>query len=104
MNATRCLKLAVLPLLVALPLVLAGCDKKPDGKYQDPTGMMSIEFKSGKANFSAGNETKTLDYTVDGKKISIKSPDPRGEPMVLTYDDKDDTLTGPEGMKLSKKK
>ena len=44
MNATRCLKMSVLPLLVALPLMMAGCAKKPDGKYQDPGGMMSIDI------------------------------------------------------------
>lgn len=103
MNATRCLKMSVLPLLVALPLMMAGCDKKPDGKYQDPGGMMSIEFKSGKAHFSVAGETKALDYTVDGNKVSIKSPDGKDEPMVLTYDPKEDSLSGPVG-KLTKKK
>ena len=104
MNTTRWLKMSALPLLVILPLMVAGCDKKPDGKYLDPLGVMSIEFKSGKANFAVGNESKALDYTVDGNKVSIKSPDGKNEPMVLTYDPKDDTLSGPEGIKLSKKK
>jgi hypothetical protein len=105
MNAMRCLKLSVVPLLVAVPLMMAGCDKKPEGKYQDPSGLMSIEFKSGKAHFSVAGETKVLDYTVDGTKVSIKSPaGDKEEPMVLTYDVKDETLGGPEGIKLTKKK
>jgi hypothetical protein len=77
--------------MVYLGVAVAGCGSKPDGKYSDPSGTMSIEFKSGKAIVSTMGNPETCDYTMDGDKITVKSAS--GQALVFTLM-KDGTIQG----------
>jgi len=83
-------------LLVGLMAVtIPGCDKDPvNGKiyHQDSFGTVTIEFNKGKAKMEMMGEAKTLDYKVEGDKITIL--DKGGDNIELTHHS-DDTLTGP---------
>jgi hypothetical protein len=54
-----------------------GCGSKVDGKYSGMLGMVTIEFKSGKATVTSKalgpTSTETDDYTVDGDTITVKT-------------------------------
>jgi uncharacterized lipoprotein YehR (DUF1307 family) len=56
-------------------LTFTGCTKPIEGKYEDANGVMSIEFKSGKAYVGTmvGAPVETT-YTIDGDKITVASP------------------------------
>jgi uncharacterized lipoprotein YehR (DUF1307 family) len=85
-------------IVVTLVFALAGCgsDRKLDGVYHGVNGSpISITIKSGKATVLVGNESKTLDYKVDGKKLTIVNP-AEGD-IVLTIND-DGTLNSELGV------
>jgi len=79
-------------------LTIAGCGHSDpvDGKvyHQDAGGPMTIDFKDGKAKVDMMGESKTLDYKVDGDKITIINS-AEGN-LELTHHS-DGTLTGPMG-------
>jgi hypothetical protein len=75
-------------------LALSGCGKKLDGVYHAANGPIVITLKSGKATVDIGGETKTLDYKVEGNKLTIINPQ-EGD-IVMTIND-DGTFTGPFG-------
>jgi hypothetical protein len=71
-----------------------------DGTYHGVTGSpISIIIKEGKVTVQVANESKTLPYKIEGKKIIV--PDPKEGDLVLTIND-DGTLTSELGV-LSKK-
>ena len=76
---------------------LAGCSKM-SGKYQDSTGVMSVEFKDGKAYLTTMGTTQEADFDVDGNNVTIKGPTGN---LVLTKNS-DGTLSGPLGVSLKK--
>ena len=85
-------------------LVSAGCvpggdsggGNKLDGVYHTtPGGPISITIKDGKAIFLVGTESQTLDYKVDGNKLTIVNP--KEGDMVLTIND-DGTLNSQLGV------
>jgi hypothetical protein len=88
-------------------LVLAGCTpgadsggNKLDGVYHSPGGgPITITLKEGKATVLMGIESKTLDYKVDGTKLTIVNPQ-EGD-LVLNIND-DGTLNSELGV-FSKK-
>jgi hypothetical protein len=90
-------------ILCALAISFTGCGggKKVDGVYHTGGGApINITFKNGKATVDIGGSTKTLDYKVEGNKITIVNPT-EGD-INLTIND-DGTLTSPMGT-LSKAK
>jgi len=88
--------------LVSLALVgcPGGSDSKLDGVYHAAGGgPVTITIKDKKATVQIANETKTLDYKVEGKKLTILNP--KEGNVEFTIND-DGTLTGELGM-MSKK-
>jgi hypothetical protein len=82
-------------LTLALCLLISGCGKKLDGVYHSGGGGPTvITLKGDKATVDIGGETKTLDYKVDGNKLTIINP-AEGD-INMTIND-DGTLTGPFG-------
>jgi hypothetical protein len=75
-----------------------GCGKSDpvDGKiyHQDGAGIMTIEFKDHKAKVDMMGENKTMDYKVEGDKVTVLNR-AQGD-MELTHHS-DGTLTGPMG-------
>jgi hypothetical protein len=89
-------------LIVFSALALAGCGggKSIDGVYHAASGgPITITLKSGKATVEIGGEAKTLDYKVNGNKLTIINP--KEGDMTMTIND-DGTLSSALGM-LSKK-
>jgi hypothetical protein len=63
-------------LAAGLTVLMVGCSKSgPSGKYTMQGGVLSIEFKDGKAILSSdigGHESETDDYTVEGNVVTVK--------------------------------
>jgi hypothetical protein len=73
---------------------------KLDGVYHGVTGgPITITIKDGKATVQIANESKTLDYKVEGKKLTII--DPKEGNVEFTIND-DGTLTGELGVMTKK--
>lgn len=80
--------------LIALASVgVAGCGSKLNGTYENPNGIMSVEFKSGKAYVTMMFGTVESDYEVKGDKIILHTGN---QNLVLTRNG-DGTLSGPMG-------
>ena len=74
----------------------SGDSSKLDGVYHGVGGgPITITIKSGKATVQIANEAKTLDYKVEGKKLTIVNPQ-EGD-VVFTIND-DGTLNGELGV------
>ena len=79
--------------IALLSISLAGCSskdssaKKLDGVYHSPSGgPVTLTIKDGKATLSIGNESKTLDYKVEGNKLTILNPK-EGDAVFTINDD-----------------
>jgi hypothetical protein len=74
---------ATLAVMVGLLTSTIGCGSKVDGKYSGMLGMVTIEFKSGKAIVTSkalGNtSSETDDYTIDGDTVTVKSKTKDGD-------------------------
>ncbi len=92
-------------IIVLLAFGIAGCNSKQsgggggsssakslDGVYHG--GMMTLTIKDKKATMDIGGETKTLDYKVEGNKLTIINP--KEGDAVFTIND-DGTLSGQMG-------
>jgi len=95
---------AVLGVIVSLlSLSLAGCggsSSSLDGLYHGVGGgPITISIKGGKATFQVANESKTLDYKVEGNKLTIL--DPKEGNVVFTINE-DGTLNGELGIMTKK--
>jgi hypothetical protein len=95
---------AVLGLIISLlSLTFVGCGgsgRNLDGFYHGVTGgPITLTLKGSKATLQVANESKTLDYKVEGNKLTILNP---GEgDMVFTIND-DGTLNGELGIMTRK--
>jgi len=81
-------------------LLLAGCpgskSRSLDGVYHTtPGGPITITLKDGKAKVDVAGEAKTLDYRVDGDKLTILNPQEGNVEMTINADG---TLTGQLGV------
>lgn len=77
-------------------LLSAGCSKPLSGTFEDEAGITSYEFESnGRARISVLGATVAAEYTRDGDRILVTSP--QGT-VVLTQSG--DTLYGPTGLEL----
>jgi uncharacterized lipoprotein YehR (DUF1307 family) len=84
------IRTALLAMVLPAMLVMAGCDKI-SGKYADEHGMVTVEFKSGKAYVTtAGGAAIESTYDVDGDKVTMHVS---GTDMVFTKNS-DGSLTG----------
>jgi hypothetical protein len=88
-----------------LIFALVGCSgaggRNLDGVYHGVTGgPISLTIKDGKATVQIANESKTLDYKVEGKKLTIINPQ-EGD-LVFTIND-DGTLNGELGVMTKSK-
>jgi hypothetical protein len=88
-----------------LIFALVGCSgaggSNLDGVYHGVTGgPISLTIKDGKATVQIANESKTLDYKVEGKKLTIINPQ-EGD-LVFTIND-DGTLNGELGVMTKSK-
>jgi len=90
-------------LISLLLLALVSCgggSSNLDGVYHGmPGSPITITLKSGKAIVQVANESKTLDYKVEGNKLTILNPQEGN--ILLTIND-DGTLNGELGV-MSKK-
>jgi uncharacterized lipoprotein YehR (DUF1307 family) len=85
-----------------LTFALVGCSgsRKLDGVYHMVNGgPITITIKDGKATVQVANESKTLDYKVEGNKLTII--DPKEGDVVFTIND-DGTLNGQLGVMTKK--
>ena len=86
--------------LVGCSGAVTGDSGKLDGVYHGVGGgPITITIKEGKATVLVGNESKTLDYKVEGKKLTIINPQ-EGD-VVFTIND-DGTLNGELGVMTKK--
>jgi len=86
--------------VLLLALVSCGGSSNLDGVYHGITGgPITITIKSGKATVQVGNESKTLDYKVEGNKLTIV--DPKEGNLLLTIND-DGTLNSELGVMTKK--
>jgi hypothetical protein len=100
MVRTCCIVRVMLASLLALSL--AGCAskgsstaKKLDGVYHQPGGgPATLTIKEGKAIMTIGTETQTLDYKVEGNKLTLLNP--KEGDVVFTIND-DGTLNSQLG-------
>ena len=92
MNSLRIRNVAMTAAALVLVGLIAGCD--PSGKYSDDSGNVSIEFKDGKANMGMAGMTMACDYTVEGDKIIIKSPEGKSGDTITFTRNSDGSLTG----------
>jgi hypothetical protein len=97
---------AALVIVGLFGLSLAGCGggsgggSKLDGFYRGVTGgPITLNIKDGKATVAVANESKTLDYKVEGNKLTIL--DPQAGNIVFTIND-DGTLNGELGIMTKK--
>jgi hypothetical protein len=99
MNSSWMRRLLLLSILAGV-VVAAGCwpfDGGPEGKYRDPSGGVTAEFKDGKAYIALGAYTANGTYKIEGDKIIAKGdfglmiPNP----CVFTIN-KDGTIDGPK--------
>jgi hypothetical protein len=61
--------------ILSLALVSCGGSSNLDGVYHGIAGSpITITIKSGKATVQVANESKTLDYKVEGNKLTILDP------------------------------
>lgn len=59
-------------------LTMSGCngDRTLEGTYHHTGGApITLDFKGNKVTFTIAGESKTLDYKVDGDKVTIIDPD-----------------------------
>ena len=77
----------------AMLLATAACHSSMSGKYADRNGIMSVEFKSGKAYLETPGGTVQVDYSVDGDNVILKTP--QGNLVLAKHSD--GTLDGPTG-------
>ena len=98
MNTMSCRRMLILSLLALVAFALTGCTPKLDGKYENANGMMSVEFKSGKAYVGMGQEKAEAEYEEKDDKVILKY---NGENVVLTRNS-DGSLDSAVG-KLTKK-
>lgn len=98
MNNMSFRKMRNLALSALVTLTLIGCTPKLDGKYTDASGMLSLEFKSGKAYVGTMAGQAETDYEVSGDKVTLKVD---GQSTVLTINS-DGSLTSEIG-KFTKK-
>jgi hypothetical protein len=99
------------PLLRRIPAVLTvfivvacvacgGADSKLDGVYHSVTGApITLTIKAGKAIVTIANESRTLDYKVEGNRLTILNPQEGN--AVFTIND-DGTLNGELGVMTKK--
>jgi len=74
----------------------SGAAKSLDGVYHSPSGgPITFTIKNGKAVMTVGNESKTLDYKVEGNKLTLL--DPKEGDAVFTIND-DGTLNSQMGV------
>ena len=81
--------------ITLLALTLAGCPSKSssgtanklDGVYHSPGGgPITLTIKDGKATMTMGTESKTLDYKVEGNKLTLINPK-EGDVVFVINDD-----------------
>jgi len=90
---------------VAATLMLSSCSSGGlDETYSDKTGNIEVKFESGgKVYTTAMGVEIEYYYEVDGDKIKVMmGPDGQGPRQIWTLQD-DGSLSGPMGVKLTKK-
>jgi len=100
---------AIAGIILSIVLVLAGCGggsgekgsgsasgNKLDGVYHSAGGgPITLTIKDGKATVLIANESKTLDYKVEGNKLTILNPQ---EGNIMFTINEDGTLNGELGV------
>jgi hypothetical protein len=69
-------RIVVVSLAGFIAIALAACtDNRPQGTYHQSAGSpMVLDFKGDKVTVTLAGDSKTLDYKVDGDKITIVNP------------------------------
>lgn len=98
----RCILAGIGTCVLAFTLVACsgGAGGNLDGVYHGVTGgPITLTIKGGKATVTVANESKTMDYKVDGNKLTLL--DPKEGNVVFTIND-DGTLNGELGVMTKK--
>ncbi|SNT30458.1 hypothetical protein SAMN06265795_12346 [Noviherbaspirillum humi] len=83
-------------------LILCACNSGLSGTYEDQMGISSYKFeKGGKLTTNTMGMQVETKYEMDGKDIKMEMPGGQGKLVFTVLDDK--TISGPMGIKLTKK-
>ena len=91
----------VIVVLSIFVLVLAGCGKAGGGKNLDGVyhaangGPITITIKGSKAVFQIAGESKTMDYKIEGNKLTLLNPQEGNAEFTINDDG---TLSGQLGL------
>src|SRR6266542_6903354 len=79
-------------LLAAMLAAFHGCGQKPEGTYQSATGVLSVEFKSGRAYLTMQPAGPVeVPFDIEGDRVTLRVG---GEKLVFTRH-RDDSLEAP---------
>ncbi len=100
MNCSRFSKIALATGIAAGAFTLASCGSGVSGTYTNPTGMVTLDLKSGgKASLTVMGEMEPCTYDVDGKSMNLTC---KGEKTEWGIHD-DGSLSGPGFVGMLKK-
>ncbi|HTP43273.1 MAG TPA: hypothetical protein VMJ13_01850 [Candidatus Acidoferrum sp.] len=102
MKSTLARTIAFASLIAGSALTFAGCGSGLSGTYTNPTGLVTLDVRSGgKASLAMMGESEDCTYDVDGKKMTLTC---NKDKTVWNIHD-DGSITGPGFVgTLSKKK
>ena len=86
-------------LAILLALSFAGCERDMSGTWQDADGEVSYRYEpDGKASISVLGARVAAEYTIDGDRILVSSPQ-----GTVVLKSKEGRLYGPMGRELSRR-
>lgn len=87
---------SILAVVIGSVMFIAGCGRDLSGTWVDEAGVTSYEFRpDGRARISVLGTTVAAEYTLDGDKVLVTSP--QGTVVLKRHDDR---LYGPMGLEL----
>lgn len=91
---------SILAAVVTGILLAAGCGNELSGTFEDEAGITSYEFEpNGRARISVLGATVAAEYTRDGDRILVTSPQ-----GTVVLRQSGDTLYGPTGLELVRRR
>jgi hypothetical protein len=86
-------------LLLCLSQIISGLGSRPHGRYADAKGTTSIDYGWWKVLVKLPREFAPFTVKVRLGKVILTT---RAGEMAFTYNEKDDTFTGPNALRIAK--
>jgi hypothetical protein len=86
-------------IFLVLPQIIFGLGSRPHGRYADASGTASIDYGWWKVLVRLPKEFAPFTCKVRFDKVIVTT---RTGELAFTYNEKDDTFTGPHSLRLSK--